>query len=92
MPCDVSAIGEVSRSDATAVLADAFLDGLEQQLRSYLAAGTQPPGRAPEDEVARSAAPHAEVSSEAAFVVAGAEGPEAPALAAEPPSPDGADV
>ena len=95
MPCNVSVIGDVARSDAAAVLADAFLDGLEQQLRSHLAAETQPSAGAPEDEVVRSAeppervpeddatrstAPHAKGSTEATQVPVDVECKKAPAL------------
>lgn len=91
MPCDVSVLGDVARSGAAAVLADAFLDGLEQQLRSHLAAGAQSPERAPEDDVAHPAT-HAELSAEATLVPGRADGSEVPAPAAEPAWPDGADV
>jgi len=42
MPCDIAMIGAVAGSGAAAVLAETFLNGLEEQLRSHLAVNAQP--------------------------------------------------
>lgn len=62
MRCDISTISTVAGSDAAAVLADAFLGGLEQELRSHLNGGQQLRASTLKDLASQGTGPCAETS------------------------------